>query len=103
MRYRDWADAARAAVQKAIGPLPPVNKISRLSWVAYFAPSPSWSDTKQRAAIGELHRSKPDRDNIDKALLDALFKNDSGISAGTIEKRWDWVPRLEVMIEVDEP
>lgn len=46
-----------------------------------------------------LHRAKPDRDNIDKALLDALFNDDSGIASGLIEKRWDDGngPRIEAV------
>ena len=42
--------------------------------------------------MDRLHRSKPDRDNIDKAVLDVLFAGstggDSGIARGTVEKRW---------------
>ena len=45
--------------------------------------------------MGTLHRSKPDRDNIDKAVMDALFPEDSGIAAGTIRKVWGEPPRVE--------
>jgi Holliday junction resolvase RusA-like endonuclease len=39
------------------------------------------------------HSSKPDRDNLDKAVLDALtqlgfFEDDSQVCSGTVEKRW---------------
>ena len=54
-------------------------------------------------AIGNLHRLAPDRDNIDKALLDALFPQDKAIAMGHIEKRWDWEPRMEVTIEYTVP
>lgn len=94
LRYRDWKDKAR----KAAGALPPTNEIESLSWVAYFSPPVSWSKKKRDAAIGTAHRQKPDRDNIDKAILDALFDEDSGIAKGTIEKRWDIAERLEVTI-----
>ncbi len=98
MRYRAWKDAAR----KAAGWIPCADLILSVSWVAYFSTPVSWSKKKRVAAIGTLHRSKPDRDNVDKSLLDALFVDDSKIAAGSIEKRWDIVERMEVTIEFDE-
>lgn len=94
MRYRSWADKVRAMA----GVLPATELIDRLDWVAYFEPPKSWSAKKQAAALGSLHRSKPDRDNIDKAVLDALFKSDSSIARGTIEKLWGEPSRLEIRI-----
>lgn len=94
MRYRSWSDLARLAA----GQLPAPDEISRLDWIAYFEPPPSWSKKKREEAMGQLHRSKPDRDNIDKAVLDTLFKSDSGIASGTIEKRWGVPARLEITI-----
>lgn len=97
MQYRAWADLARLTA----GKLPSPETIQRFDWTAYFQPPPSWSKKKRAAAIGELHRTKPDRDNIDKAVLDALFKSDSAIASGTIEKRWGDPARLEIRIEVE--
>lgn len=93
-RYRSWADLARVVA----GPLPPAETIERLDWVAYFEPPPSWSKKKRAEAMGHIHRQTPDRDNIDKAVLDALFKQDSGIGVGTIAKYWGEPARLEVTI-----
>lgn len=98
MRYRAWADKVRAIA----GKMPKPNIVASLDWVAYFEPPKSWSAEKRAAAMGELHRSKPDRDNIDKALLDALFVNDSAIALGTVEKRWGFPTRLEVAIQTTE-
>src|SRR3990167_5593278 len=92
MRYRAWKDRARAAA----GKLPEPDAIENLSWLAVFSPPARWSKKKREAAIGTLHRSKPDRDNLDKSVLDALFADDSGIAMGTIEKRWGIAERLEV-------
>ena len=99
VRYRTWCDHAR----EVAGELPPANQIDSLSWVAYFSPPKSWTKKKREAAIGELHRQTPDRDNIDKAVLDCFFKEDSGIAAGSIEKRWDLVARLEIVVTVSPP
>lgn len=98
MRYRAWADLVRLHARR----LPDAAKIKSLSWSAYFAPPPSWSRRRAQEAIGELHRAKPDRDNIDKAILDTLFDEDSGIAAGHIEKRWDVQARLVILIEYEE-
>ena len=38
---------------------------------------------------GRIHRAKPDRDNIDKSVLDALMQEDSGVACGLMIKRWD--------------
>jgi len=98
-RYFAWRNAAALIVRTSVK-LPAANDIASLSWTAYFVPPEIWSKKKREAAIGTLHRSKPDRDNLDKAILDALFPEDSGIASGTIEKRWDWTSRVEIRIEV---
>jgi Holliday junction resolvase RusA-like endonuclease len=94
LRYWAWADLARMCA-KAAGCPTDSKQIASLSWVAYFAPPESKQDR-----LGKLHQQKPDRDNVDKALLDALFTDDSGIAKGTLEKRWAKVSRLEVTVEV---
>jgi Holliday junction resolvase RusA-like endonuclease len=78
-----------------------ISGVSSVSWVAYFPIPQSWSKKKKAEMAGQLHRQVPDRDNVDKAILDALFKDDSGIAAGHIEKRWDDGngPRIELEIE----
>lgn len=94
LRYRCWADLARLCA----GPMPNPADVARLDWIAYFEPPKSWSKTKLAAAMGQIHRAKPDRDNIDKAVLDALFEEDSGIGVGTIAKYWETEARLEIVI-----
>mgnify|MGYP001348583663 CR=1 FL=1 len=100
LRYWAWKDSVRAVVSNH--DLPDADSIVRLSWTAYFEPPPSWSKKRRAAAMGTIHRSKPDRDNIDKAILDTLFEQDSGIAAGTIQKLWGEPARLEVVIEAYE-
>jgi len=97
VRYREWADRVRAIA----GAVPPAESVRRLSWVATFECPKSWSIARQEAAHGTLHRSKPDRDNIDKAILDALYPNgDAAIAAGTVEKRWAAEASLVITIEL---
>lgn len=97
LAYRSWADAIRSAA----GKLPPASHVTRLDWIAVFVPPRSWSATRRAMMIGRQHRSRPDRDNIDKAVLDALFACDSAIAFGTISKVWGEQDRIEIAIAYD--
>lgn len=95
MRYREFKDAIRSAVPCS---LPRPEQVADLSWVAYFVPAKSHSTKKRLAMLDTLHRVKPDRDNIDKAVLDALFENDQAIASGMIVKRWGREEKIEITI-----
>lgn len=46
--------------------------------VTFVIPMPkSWSKTKRAQYVGQPHQQKPDKDNLEKALLDAVFDEDS--------------------------
>lgn len=95
MRYRAFKDLAKAAASEADIPYEcPL----MLDWVAHIPVPKSWSKKKKAEHIGKPHQAKPDRDNIDKGVLDALFKEDSGIAGGTIIKKW--CPEGEGRIEI---
>lgn len=98
LRYRAWADSARSCIPVDLSSR--LQQCYRLDWIAYLPIPPSWSKRKQAELAGRPHRQKPDRDNIDKGVMDALFPEDSGIHTGTISKRWDdgKGPRLELTI-----
>ena len=50
------------------------------SHVTYVLPMPkSWSKLKKSRMDGQPHQQKPDVDNLTKALLDALYKDDSKV------------------------
>ena len=99
VRYRAFKDEIRLAVKSQ---MPEINAsdVQSLSWTAYFSPPQSWSKKRRAAAMGMLHRSKPDRDNVDKGVLDAMFAEDSGIASGYLAKRWGEPARLEITVEV---
>ena len=96
VRYRQWADAMRAFTN---GKIP--NNPDSVSWNAYMPIPESWSQRKKTAMAGKPHRQKPDRDNIDKAICDALWKRDEGIWTGFQAKFWDDgnKPRLVLTME----
>ena len=57
--------------------------------ITFGIPMPkSWSAKKRAAMISAPHKQKPDIDNLLKALLDAVYKDDSGIWQITASKRW---------------
>lgn len=68
------------------------------SAVAHIPMPKSWSKKERLAMDGQPHQQKPDKDNIEKALNDALRpKDDSTIwLGGLIEKRWAETGSIEV-------
>lgn len=57
--------------------------------VTFRMPMPkSWSKKKRAELLGQPHQQKPDVDNLTKALLDAVLKDDSGVWDIRTTKRW---------------
>ena len=57
--------------------------------VIFVLPMPkSWSAKKKAAMDGQPHQQTPDKDNLEKALLDALCKTDAHIWDGRVTKIW---------------
>lgn len=106
LEYRRWADKARETLVREItaGLLGTDNKLPKgiydVSWIAYIGMAESWSKKKRALLSGKPHFGKPDRDNIDKAILDALFSDDRGVASGALIKNWDdgIGPRIELVI-----
>lgn len=84
MRYREWADSARLCVPEGMTQEP-----TFVSCEAYLPLPESWSMKKKASLSGQLHRQKPDADNILKAVCDALFKDDSVIARISCLKLWN--------------
>lgn len=67
------------------------------SEITFILPMPQrWSEKKRAAMYGEPHRQKPDIDNLIKALLDAVYDDDSAISEIHARKVWGEVGRIIV-------
>lgn len=59
--------------------------------VIFVMPMPqSWSQNKKRAHDGMPHECKPDRDNLEKALLDSVYGEDSHVWDGRCTKLWGY-------------
>ena len=91
LRYRAFKDALRAAVGAQSVP-------DALVCHFTFPMPPSWSNKKREFMRGKPHRQKPDRDNLEKAVMDALFQDDSGVWRGHQEKRWGDAGRIDLTL-----
>lgn len=80
LRYRAFCDEVR------------LNKITLPDggWhVTFVIPMPaSWSKKKRAEFNGKPHKSKPDCDNMLKALMDALYDDDAHIWDVRVSKVW---------------
>src|SRR5262245_32179215 len=84
IRYRAWRDLARLSAPKKL-----TSKPQKVVIRAYFSIPASWSEKKKKDMAWAPHRVKPDADNIIKAVLDALWKQDSCVSFVSCLKLWD--------------
>jgi Holliday junction resolvase RusA-like endonuclease len=97
VKYHAWCDELRAAIPAWKLP----HEALVVSWRVWLPMPASWSKQRKAELAGKPHRQKPDRDNIDKAILDALFIDDSRIAGA--EYLWKfWAdaggPRMEIEI-----
>ena len=57
--------------------------------VEFYLPMPkSWSKKKKKALLGHPHQQKPDIDNLAKAFLDCLCKEDAYVYRLQVSKFW---------------
>lgn len=57
--------------------------------VIFIMPMPeSWSKKKRATMDNKPHKQTPDKDNLEKALLDAIYGNDSHKWDGRVTKLW---------------
>lgn len=70
--------------------------------ITFWLPMPaSWPKYKQEQSEGQLHRQRPDLDNLLKSVLDALYGEDSHIARlEGLEKRWGREGCIEITQEV---
>lgn len=80
LRYRDFADECRS------------NNIQILesgSTITFRLPMPkSWSKKKRQEMNGKPHQQKPDADNLGKAIMDAVLKEDCAVWDIRFIKLW---------------
>lgn len=96
LRYRDFCDRIREATPNRVFEA----DVYAIDIVAYIAMPDSWSEKKKKEHDDRMHRTKPDWDNIGKAICDAIFKDDSIIGSGRCRKYWcrDGQQRTEIKV-----
>ena len=71
--------------------------------IAIFEPAASWSKKRRAEAMCRPHTQRPDRDNIEKAILDGLnrvaFEDDAQVFDGRTTKCWGPVAKTVVTVE----
>ena len=61
------------------------------AWIIFVLAMPvGWSKKKKKACYGKPHQQRPDKDNLEKGLLDALFEEDSRVWDGRTSKIWGY-------------
>lgn len=96
--------AAKAAVALRGDPAPLFAGAVRVRMVFMFEPPGA-----ERQRLGTPHTHKPDKDNLEKLVLDAMekagvFKNDSQVADGPVEKWWGERAGVTVLVEqIDAP
>ncbi|HED2371685.1 TPA: RusA family crossover junction endodeoxyribonuclease [Citrobacter freundii] len=80
LRYRAFCDEVR---------LQGVELPESGSHVTFILPMPaSWSKKKRAEFNGKPHQTKPDFDNMMKALKDAIYEDDAHIWDSRVTKLW---------------
>jgi Holliday junction resolvase RusA-like endonuclease len=80
LRYRAFKDECR--LKKVVVP-------ESAAHIIFVIPMPSsWSKQKRAEMAGKGHQQKPDLDNLHKALLDAVFEEDSHVFDHRVSKIW---------------
>ena len=88
VRYFDFRDQVRAARIT----------LTDTPTLLFHLPMPkSWSKKRRREMVGQPHASRPDLDNLIKAIADAVFDEDSHIWKFTAEKRWSYEGAIQIL------
>lgn len=71
--------------------------------LVFVLPMPNtWPEKKKVEMDGQPMQQTPDKDNLEKAVLDALFTEDSQIWDGRVTKYWGREPMI-IVREIEPP
>jgi len=100
----EWENRAKMVAKLEMGPRKPITRPVALHLSVYIAPPGGWPEWKKEAAIaGDIRpTSKPDLDNVEKAVKDALngivYVDDSQVVQTTQAKHYALAPGIAVKI-----
>jgi len=97
---RYWAFKDKLNLEKGSFQMPLYNY-----WIIFYIPmAKSWSLKKKKLHVGNLHQQqKPDKDNLEKAFLDALLDEDHGVADGRVSKVWAPTGEGKIQVRWFEP
>jgi len=95
--------AIRAAFIEAAPRWKTITGPVQLNVYCRFAMPASWSKKKRAELQGAIHDSKPDWDNVGKAVCDALtdcgvWADDKQVASAFVCKRWSVTPQTDIWI-----
>lgn len=104
IRYRSFCDSVRSEWPDGV-PYPEAG-----AHIVFHIPMPkSWSKRRRADMAGRPHRGRKDgaravdKDNLEKALQDALCEDDSHVWHSTTEKRWASAGYIEIYLDALRP
>lgn len=94
-RYWEYKDRLRDLYSAA--------QLPKSYHLIFVLPMPrSWSRRKRAEMAGTPHQSKPDKDNLEKGFLDAIFDDDAAVWDGRVSKIWGYCGRILIR-EIEPP
>lgn len=65
--------------------------------IVFVLPMPkSWPYKKREEMLGKPHQQRPDKDNLEKALLDAVYDEDCRVWDSRVSKLWGVKPMIAI-------
>jgi Holliday junction resolvase RusA-like endonuclease len=69
-------------------------------WIIFtIRPAASWSIARSVDAYGTGHQQKPDKDNLEKGILDIFMDDDSKVYDGRASKQWGVRQNIEIWLK----
>lgn len=109
---RTYTPAETVSFERTVGQIAmqhfpaPLSGPVRVEVIATFAPAKSLSRVKALALMGKGHTSRPDADNLGKAICDGLnriaFADDAQIAEISIRKAWGPNDQTTIFVEAAE-
>ena len=96
LKYRAFKDKLRLLTKS--NPIVIPSDVAHVHLEFTIVMPKSWSKKKQRAMEGLYHRSKPDIDNLVKAVLDAVCAEDKHVASIRASKRWGYSGQLLLVV-----
>lgn len=96
-RYRAFCDELRRQVSRGF-------RFPECGYhMKFVIPMPeSWSKRKRAEMDGKPHQQTPDKDNLEKAVLDALLVQDCRVWDGRVTKRWGETGMIVIEVEAGD-